>query len=232
MELTINNKNVYVMSDIHNDAKSFKAMLKLINFTKDDLLIIDGDVFDRGNNPVDLYFEILRHENIICLRGNHDEWVRREILYKYCDERVGEYLSYGTFELLNERLTPVDIVNIAVWIGKMPYFLQLNLNGKNYQIAHAQTFPTIERIINKRMIIMGDAAYYEFLDGKMNDKVDYISVVGHTSTDSKKIMISSDKKLIRIDCGNGYRCYNNDGFPGPECRLGCIRLNDWEEYYV
>ena len=83
MELIVNNKNVYVVSDIHNDADGFKKLLKQINFSKEDILIVNGDIFDRGEQPVELYFEILKHENIYVIQGNHDVWVKREIRKKY-----------------------------------------------------------------------------------------------------------------------------------------------------
>ena len=72
MNLEITNRNVYVVSDIHNDASGFKELLDKIAFSKDDLLIINGDIFDRGDEPVDLYFEILKHSNIQVVQGNTD----------------------------------------------------------------------------------------------------------------------------------------------------------------
>ena len=100
MDLNISNRNVYVISDIHNDADGFIELLELIEFSKKDLLIIDGDIFDRGNKPVELYFEILKHPNIQVVQGNHDVWLSREILEKYENEEVGEYISYNSLEIL------------------------------------------------------------------------------------------------------------------------------------
>jgi len=72
MNLEITNRYVYVVSDIHNDASGFKELLDKIAFSKDNLLIINGDIFDRGDEPVDLYFEILKHSNIQVEQGNTD----------------------------------------------------------------------------------------------------------------------------------------------------------------
>lgn len=72
MNLEITNRYVYVVSDIHNDASGFKELLDKIAFSKDNLLIINGDIFDRGDEPVDLYFEILKHSNIQVVQGNTD----------------------------------------------------------------------------------------------------------------------------------------------------------------
>lgn len=72
MNLSITNKRVYVVSDIHNDADGFKELLRQIGFEREDILIFNGDVFDRGEKPVELYFEILKYPNIYMIQGNHD----------------------------------------------------------------------------------------------------------------------------------------------------------------
>ena len=82
MNLKVGNKKVYVVSDMHNDADRFKLLLEKINFSKDDILIVAGDIFDRGAQPVELYFEILKHPNIQVIQGNHDVWLAREIMEK------------------------------------------------------------------------------------------------------------------------------------------------------
>lgn len=191
----------------------------------EDILIINGDVFDRGEKPVELYFEILKYPNIYVIQGNHDVWVAREILEKFAGEKVGQYLSYNTISILEQRLTPVDMINLANWIKEKPYYINLTLDGKKYQIAHVQTYLTPERLWDKSKIYMGDDHYEDFIRG-LEEHDEFISVVGHTATEDKKIWVSESGKTIRIDCGAGYQCYNCNG------NLGAIRLNDMEEFYV
>ena len=225
MDLSVSNKRVYVVSDIHNDADGFKELLRQIGFTSEDILIINGDVFDRGEKPVELYFEILKYPNIYMIQGNHDVWVAREILGKYAGEKVGQYISYNTVSILEQRLTPVDMINLANWIKEKPYYINLTLDGKKYQIAHAQTYLTPERLWDKSKIYMGDDHYEDFIRG-LEEHDEFIAVVGHTATEDKRIWVSESGKTIRIDCGAGYQCYNCSG------NLGAIRLNDMEEFYV
>lgn len=225
LDLTINNSNVYVVSDIHNDADGFKELLNVINFSKDDCLIINGDIFDRGDKPVELYFEILKHNNIYVIQGNHDVWVAREILKKYADRNVGKYISYNTVSIMEQRMTHVDMINLAEWIESKPFFINLDLNGIKYQIAHAQTYLTPEKMWDKSKLYMGDEHYEYFIRG-MEEHDKFISVVGHTATDDRKIWVSESGRTIRTDCGAGYKCYNCEG------RLGAIRLNDKKEFYV
>ena len=52
---------MFVVSDIHNDADRFKLLLEKIDFAEDDILILAGDIFDRGNQSIELYFEIFKN---------------------------------------------------------------------------------------------------------------------------------------------------------------------------
>lgn len=52
-------------------------------------------------------------------------------------------------------MTAVDLLNLARWIKEKPYYINLNLDGRKYQIAHAQTYLTPERIWNKSRFYMG-----------------------------------------------------------------------------
>ena len=222
MNLKVVNKKVYVVSDIHNDADRFKLLLEKIDFAEDDILILAGDIFDRGNQPMELYFEILKYPNIQVIQGNHDVWLAREIMEKYAGEKVGEYISYNTLSIMEQRMTAVDLLNLARWIKEKPYYINLDLEGRKYQIAHAQTYLTPERILNKSRFYMGDGHYECFIRG-MEEHNEFTSVVGHTATEDRKIWASPSGRTIRIDCGAGYQ---KDG------NLGVIRLNDMEEFYI
>ena len=226
MDITIDdNRNVYVVSDIHNYADGFKRLLKKIQFNENDLLIIDGDIFDRGDKPVELYFEILKYPNIQVIQGNHDVWVARQIIEQFGHKKIGEYISYNTVAIMEKRLTPVDMLRLAEWIQEKPFFINLTINSRRYQIAHAQTFFTPERMFDKRKIYMGDGHYEYFIRG-MEEHEQFISVVGHTATDNRRIWVSPSGRTIRIDCGAGYKCYGKEG------TLGAIRLNDMKEFYI
>ena len=54
-----------------------ESYLQTFSHSLDDILIVAGDIFDRGDQPVELYFEILKHPNIYVIQGNHDVWLAR-----------------------------------------------------------------------------------------------------------------------------------------------------------
>lgn len=216
----------YVISDIHNDNKKFCALLEKIRFSEQDHLYILGDIFDRSNynpNPVDLYFNIKRlGKRCTVIRGNHDDWLSSYILeYFALPERkrskVPPY-SYNSFQLLQERLTQVDLQNLAEEILTWPMQIHVIIGEENYLLAHAMTAaPGILKLDN--YYLMGSSLNKFYLHYGI---AGYTSIVGHTNTDDGHIWKNRKGNLYMIDCG----C----GFSGG--RLGCLCLETKEEFYV
>jgi len=63
--------STYVMSDLHGCFETYKAMLKKIDFSDDDILYILGDVIDRGPKPVSILLDLMERANVVVLAGNH-----------------------------------------------------------------------------------------------------------------------------------------------------------------
>ena len=66
--------STYVMTDIHGHYDAMMSMLEKIGFSAEDRLICGGDYIDRGPKS----YEMLKWieapgENVILVRGNHDE---------------------------------------------------------------------------------------------------------------------------------------------------------------
>jgi serine/threonine protein phosphatase 1 len=149
----------YVMSDIHGCLNEVKRMLKLINFSDEDKLIFAGDYVDRGlQNKETLEWMTHAPENIIFLRGNHDEDFANDIraieaivksdshIYNnneeiYYDVKLGlyDFDPYGTVlrMLTKENAKISDLINYKNWIKKLPYYYKETINGKNFIIVHA-----------------------------------------------------------------------------------------------
>lgn len=64
----------YIIGDIHGCYDELCAMLEKINFSADDTLVCVGDYIDRGMQSYEMlcWFEN-KSENIITIRGNHEE---------------------------------------------------------------------------------------------------------------------------------------------------------------
>ena len=142
----------YVIGDIHNESKKLDGILKQIRLTQDDEVIVLGDLFDRGGadaDPVGVYFMLAGLQGkCIWIRGNHDQWLADYIKkYFLLSERRRRKLSpysYNSFDLMRQRMTETDMLNLADTIGKLPLQKEIEIQGKKYLLAHAMTsFPSV-----------------------------------------------------------------------------------------
>lgn len=217
----------YVIGDIHNDNNRFCELLELIHFLKnEDHLYILGDLFDRSQDnpdPLGVYFTILKlGENCTVIRGNHDQWLATYILdYYQAPERKRskiEPYTYNSFELLAQRLTPVDMQGLAQFIMLCPLQIDVTLNGEKYLLAHAMTSRPEVHMEND-YYLMGNADNDKFMEEGIEG---YISICGHDNLGGNRIWKNASGNVYMCDCGCGFR----------SGRLGCLCLETKEEFYV
>lgn len=228
----MNNKNIYVMSDIHGYYEYFLKMLKLIDFNKNDILYILGDVADRGPDGIKMYQYIMEHDNIHLIRGNHDEMFLQSILeekqgIKYYTKPLwlsnGGNTTYESFVKLDED----EQDKIIDFISKTSLYEEIEVGNENYILVHAGINPKdFEKPLNEHD--KDDLLWIrkEFIYNKI--PIDKTIVVGHTRastfTDYDKIFQHENK--VFIDCGIYCIDLFNHGY------LGCLRLNDKQEFYI
>ena len=229
----------YVMGDIHNEVKKLQSVLNQINFTKDDELIVLGDLFDRGvtsPDPIGVYFTLSGLQGKVSwIRGNHDEWLAKYI-YDYFSksERKQKKMlpyAYNTFDLMVNRFTRVDMLDLADTIMKLPLQKVMEINNKCYLFAHAMTsYPLVPE--SSEYYLMGNYDYDSFLfDGVEG----YISMCGHMPTCNiiwkdknlymdeyqKSIWHNPKENVYLLDCGCGFATG----------RLACMCIETGERYY-
>ncbi len=147
--------STYVMADLHGHFTELQQLLKKINFTDADKLIIAGDIIDRGPENLEmLQWMESRPANVEFIRGNHDEeFIENVNLTRIMMEREPDLTSaynelrymedafdhYGTlWQLIDERGVTLD--QLTKWADIMagfPYLKELKVNDKNYLIVHA-----------------------------------------------------------------------------------------------
>lgn len=232
--------STFVISDIHNDNKRLVKMLNKIKFNDRDHLYVLGDIFDRSGNdadPAGVYFTLLElGERCTFIQGNHDVWLAKYIKEYYQRtpkerNRLRKYY-YNSFDLMNSRLTQVDMLEIAGTISEWALQISAVIEGQNYIFAHAMTSPEDVRE-DDDYYLMGTQLSFNFLCNGING---FISVCGHNPTPTirydyigeeempKKPEIWHNEKenVYMIDCGCGFT----------SGRLACLRLEDKQEFYV
>lgn len=213
-------KRAIVISDIHANLHAFKKLLHKVNFTKDDVLILLGDIVEKGPQSLATlrYVMKLKEEytvypvcgncDAISLEINRDQ--RNEDLLKYINIKhhtlVGEMCREAGIEISRD----LDMLAVKIelrkryekelaFIASMPHVLELN----EYVFAHAAMKPDGLAAMKPSQVMKAD--------GFMNMGYHFTKyhVVGHWPTVlyCKKIpecnpRIDKENKIISIDGAN------------------------------
>lgn len=231
----------YVMSDIHGDFQNFIKMLKKINFSKNDVLYIIGDIFDKGTENIKLYNYIRDAENILLIKGNHEYLCERYII----GEITGEiWDSCGGVNSRKEVdcLTDQEKKELYLYLSQLPVYLKLEIFGKEYFLTHSGynadfciRDPKTGLVdIEKSVVAAVEQNQERYL---FSDDIHYIPssihfnrmlIVGHYPTtmleEFHRAEIYHGKKYIDIDTGNQNRSEGG--------RLACMCLDNWKEFYI
>lgn len=232
--------NVYVISDIHGEYDLFMKMLEKISFSKDDLLIILGDVVDRGKDSIKILEYIMNKSNIEFILGNHEKMFLDFVLANNKDEEYYAYhlwMNNGGYPTLMDydNLSNARKIDIIEYIKDASLYIIVG----NYILVHAgvnvdEIKPglSVDDIMANQSIDDLVWSREEFYKNKILD--DYIVVFGHTPTPFLRDQKSNydfsiwhdehHKDKIGIDSGATFK--HLGGY------LSCLRLNDLKEYYV
>lgn len=231
----------YVMSDIHGMYRKFKKMLELIEFSDNDTLYIIGDIVDRGDEPIQILQDMMQRPNVIPLLGNHELLALNALsaISEFIDSNgfvTDESLEFNKDYLLwqmNGCRTTLEglgrlnkeqrrkiigymrsfALHKTVTIGKTTFVL-VHAGFENFSKERPFDDYTPDELVWCRHI--PDERYFE-------DENTYVAT-GHTPVRkfTGKPYILHKNNNIFIDCG---ACLSGG-------KLGCIRLDDFMEYYV
>ena len=213
-----------VISDIHGHLDRLKLLLKKINYTKNDYLVILGDFIEKGDQVIEtIHFiqELDKNERTFVLIGNC-EWAMEAMLtIPEIARQIPMYLkrvsSNGCIRTVYHRLylddgheTMLGVQRkIAQYLHKeLNYISQLpvTLKFNDFLFVHAGLEP---RNNYKKCGLSSMLEMQRFLDyGHMLDE---IVVVGHLPTSNYRDKIQNDilydfqKRIICIDGGTGVK---------------------------
>ena len=246
--------STYCISDIHGHIDQLKEMLSKIRFkfNGEDKLYILGDVIDWGNKSIETAFYCKelseKYENITILMGNH-EYMMNTILKKYTTSGLQFLLDKGHFDVNRQRVTIEQYIQLTeekqnefkAWLSSLRYNEKIKIEETVFYLTHSNVYRErkdsssyeysnhYERMLWERVQINDNPIRNILGDSNM------ILVHGHTITsnynsfnEDGKCSIYKDlsNQVIAIDCGAKAIGLKSIG------RLGCIRLEDFKEYYV
>ena len=232
--------NIYVISDLHGQGKAFYAMLEKIHFSQEDKLYILGDVVDRGPEGISLLEYIRRQENIEMILGNHEDMMLKSCKYPTDQMWMSTWMFNGGGTTLSglRMLPKEDRLACLDYERNLPLYRTISVEGVDYLFIHAG-LPLKEGSMEEicQDIDEEEALWIrgEFFDSPVIPP--YYIIFGHTPTGAmlrysetipadqrercKEFKIAFWNHRIGIDCGAAYGK-----------NLGCLRLNDFKEFYV
>ena len=234
----------YVMSDLHGRYDRYEKMLQAINFSDSDKLIIAGDVVDRGPDGIKILLDIMSRPNVEFIIGNHELLMIDAIMSLKDDPREtfglwmynwyseGGQKTHAKFK----RLRAKERESVLRFLLNAPYSAYKTVNGRSFYIVHGgpkhAADPEVLTYFSTDKYIIAwcrpNVNTYIPMVG-----VDYV-IFGHTPTYYYQGVIDGHlrifkgtgnaSQLIGIDCA----CGSTKSYG----RLACLRLDDFEEFYV
>lgn len=234
---------IYCISDIHGDYIRYTTMLKMIDFSEDDVLYVLGDILDRGNEGMKILLDMMLRPNVYPILGNHEymamqtlKWLSDDITEESLAtlssdkiEGINEWLNVGGMTTIDEfrKLSDDEKEMVLEYLEEFSLYEEVTVEGKDFVLVHAG----IDNFSPDKD--MEDYEIYELIFNKPDYSQKYFEdkylVTGHTPTrfihdeisghSNNTVFIKNNH--IAIDCGCGY-----DGL------LGAICLDTFEDFYA
>lgn len=114
-------KKLFVVSDIHSFFNEFKTAIDAAGFdptNKSHLLIVCGDVFDRGNQSQEILDYLNSVKNKVLITGNH-EYLMRDLMNKNFPEYhdYHNHTIHSLLQLAGVSIDPYEIDTTAEFYG-------------------------------------------------------------------------------------------------------------------
>ena len=157
-------EKVWVIGDVHGCYKQFMEIINSSQIARTDIVIIIGDIIDRGHDSVKMLEWVMKNVNnggkYLMIRGNHEqniiedytslleEWYRKNKYIIDKGELPADYKEQSIYDLeceyeFCEYMERAGITNIGQaekyidWMRTLPLYFKVKLsNGKTFVIAH------------------------------------------------------------------------------------------------
>ena len=99
---------IFVISDIHGQYDLFLKMIKKIGLKREDLMVIAGDICDRGEKSYEIYMKCMKMiklgYNLKFILGNHEDMLLEDLENNYPLRYETEFSIYRNSKYFNHRL--------------------------------------------------------------------------------------------------------------------------------
>jgi len=239
----------YVISDIHGNVSFFSLLKKAgVSFPKD-TLYVNGDMVDRGEDPLGVFTELLRMQNeypdnIVILLGNHELFLKMYLEGKLSERTYSVFGGRSTLAQFDQYYPDENSRKALIdYVSRMPVYARVNspLYGDTVithtgidadHIIYRDDSDKVDVIASIQDAFECDPYHYmigcdlqkEYLPATVLNNLDKFMIVGHVPTihleKTKTVIIK--EHYMDIDTGSSY-------FGG---RLSLYRIDDGKVFQV
>ena len=238
-------KRTFIVSDIHGDARHFRMLFQKLHIDlQEDFLYVNGDVLDRGEDSLRLFYELLELAgtnpgHLLMTKGNHELFAQ----YYLQGRLPGRTWSrFGGEDTLREvkALSAAERDKLIRILDALPVYRILD------SPFYGETVLTHSGLLHNRIVTAADgkidvlrsiemAAETELYNFLISDDIhymptrqlDHMMIVGHVPAiflEGRSYEIARKRNLICIDAGAGYRIRGG--------RLCFYSLEEDQAYYI
>ena len=220
---------IFVMSDIHGQYDLFLKMLDKIKLKREDLLVIIGDICDRGKKSYEIYMKCIKMiklgYNLKFILGNHEDMLLEDlendypIRYEteYSVFRNSKYFENKDMKDWHEENFFEEIEWLVKWLKNCP----LVISGNENIFVHAglDLNKGLEKQ-EKETVLWTREEFWLVENVELEEYKGKNIYFGHTPNINGRISKKTDR-IKGIDCGAFFTHF-----------LGCIEVKSQEEIYV
>ena len=220
---------IFVMSDIHGQYDLFLKMLDRINLKREDLLVIIGDICDRGKKSYEIYMKCIKMiklgYNLKFILGNHEDMLLEDlendypIRYEteYSVFRNSKYFENKDMKDWHEENFLEEIEWLVKWLKNCP----LIISGNENIFVHAGL--DLKKVLEKQekeTVLWTREEFWLMENVELEEYKGKNIYFGHTPNINGRISKKTDR-IKGIDCGAFFTHF-----------LGCVEVKSQEEIYV
>ncbi|WP_235846150.1 metallophosphoesterase family protein [Leptotrichia massiliensis] len=220
---------IFVMSDIHGQYDLFLKMLDKIKLKREDLLVIIGDICDRGKKSYEIYMKCMKMRklgyNLKFILGNHEDMLLEDlendypIRYEteYSVFRNSKYFENKDMKDWHEENFLEEIEWLVKWLKNCP----LIISGNENIFVHAGL--DLKKVLEKQekeTVLWTREEFWLMENVELEEYKGKNIYFGHTPNINGRISKKTDR-IKGIDCGAFFTHF-----------LGCVEVKSQKEIYV
>ena len=220
---------IFVMSDIHGQYDLFLKMLDKIKLKREDLLVIIGDICDRGKKSYEIYMKCMKMiklgYNLKFILGNHEDMLLEDLENDYPIRYETEYSVFRNSKYFENKdmkdWHEENFLEEIEWLVKWLKNCSLIISGNENIFVHAGL--DLKKVLEKQekeTVLWTREEFWLMENVEFEEYKGKNIYFGHTPNINGRISKKTDR-IKGIDCGAFFTHF-----------LGCLEVKSQKEIYV